>query len=405
MLKQGKADVKVVLTKKGVISRNRVLIIFQYYIQIRETPDVQQTHKPRKSLNAVALFYFDLMTEKIFVPKAHLETLYKYLARGVGNPREVLKGTGYDPAAFPHPHSPVPVEYFEALNRRGEAIMKDPLFALMAGSTTDGSEFGWAWYAVSAQEDLRHVLRMGAQAQNSVISPLRMETEEADGNLDTVLLPKKKEPFFVPIYLEFIVGLAFAISKYVFGRPVIPARVLFTHAPRAQLKAYEQTIGILPVFEAPRGLFGYSAHDLDTPTLRSDSALAQLSEVAMKEELKPYQSGNADIVEAVRGVLKEAESHDEWKLETVAQKMRVPQRTLQYHLELASNTYVALVENVRNSRATALLKSGALIEDIAARLGYGDAAAFRKAFRRWHGVSPGAWRKNCEGVQFLPGQD
>lgn len=40
-----------------------------------------------------------------------------------------------------------------------------------------------------------------------------------------------------------------------------------------------------------------------------------------------------------------------------------------------------------------LRESGLTVEAVAALLGYNDTAAFRKAFRRWHGLSPSEFRQ------------
>lgn len=59
---------------------------------------------------------------------------------------------------------------------------------------------------------------------------------------------------------------------------------------------------------------------------------------------------------------------------------------------------------VRTARARELLEAGCLsTKEIAAVLGYGDAGAFTRAFRRLNGIPPGAYRKQiCEGLQFTP---
>jgi AraC-like DNA-binding protein len=68
-------------------------------------------------------------------------------------------------------------------------------------------------------------------------------------------------------------------------------------------------------------------------------------------------------------------------------------RTLKRKLAACGTTYSDLLDELRQNRAVQLLGSDQLsIEAIADRLGYSDAANFGRAFRRWTGTTPGAYR-------------
>jgi AraC-like DNA-binding protein len=76
-------------------------------------------------------------------------------------------------------------------------------------------------------------------------------------------------------------------------------------------------------------------------------------------------------------------------METVARRLDVSARTLARKLQAEAVTYAHLVENRRSREAKCLLAGGRLtIQEVANRLGFGDAPAFHKAFRRWTGLTP-----------------
>ena len=79
----------------------------------------------------------------------------------------------------------------------------------------------------------------------------------------------------------------------------------------------------------------------------------------------------------------------------VAGKLGMTQRTLQRHLANQGLQFSNLVQTVLQHRAFDLLQQGNLsITEIAANLGYSDAAHFTRAFKNWTGYSPTAWREN-----------
>lgn len=77
----------------------------------------------------------------------------------------------------------------------------------------------------------------------------------------------------------------------------------------------------------------------------------------------------------------------------VARAMFVSKRTLARRLDKDGSSYRAIREQLLSELAARhLCESGLTVESVATLLGYSDAAAFRKAFYRWYGQSPTAFR-------------
>lgn len=86
--------------------------------------------------------------------------------------------------------------------------------------------------------------------------------------------------------------------------------------------------------------------------------------------------------------------HDGYpRIEWVAAKLGTTRRSLQRRLASHGATFNQLVEETLFHRAKSLLCCGATpITEIALQLGYADPAHFTRAFRRWSGVAPSAYR-------------
>jgi len=111
------------------------------------------------------------------------------------------------------------------------------------------------------------------------------------------------------------------------------------------------------------------------------------------ELLEQIPDASLDIVDRVRHLLL---THSVGSLteEDVARALFISKRTLARRLAVHGLTYRQLRESLLSDLAAQYLRDDALsVEAIAAILGYHDAANFRRAFRRWHQLTPSAYRR------------
>ncbi|TMR05514.1 helix-turn-helix transcriptional regulator [Actinomadura soli] len=81
-----------------------------------------------------------------------------------------------------------------------------------------------------------------------------------------------------------------------------------------------------------------------------------------------------------------------------APSTRSSSRSLQRRLHQEGTSWREQVEKVRQAEATRLLRDTRLnIDAIAARVGYSDVRALRRAFHRWYGHAPADFRRKLPG--------
>ena len=80
-------------------------------------------------------------------------------------------------------------------------------------------------------------------------------------------------------------------------------------------------------------------------------------------------------------------------LDEVASSLGMSARSLQRRLSESGTTFRTEIDAVRNHTAQLLLQDPKLaLSEVAWLLGFSDPRAFTRAFRRWHGVTPSAFR-------------
>jgi AraC-like DNA-binding protein len=79
----------------------------------------------------------------------------------------------------------------------------------------------------------------------------------------------------------------------------------------------------------------------------------------------------------------------------IARAIHVSPRTLRRHLEAQETSLSSLLDQERRDRALLLLRSPELsLAEIAERLGYRNLQSFERAFQRWTGTTPAAYKRS-----------
>jgi AraC-like DNA-binding protein len=98
---------------------------------------------------------------------------------------------------------------------------------------------------------------------------------------------------------------------------------------------------------------------------------------------------------ALRAIVRSSLPEGYPSVEHVAERLKLPVRTLQRRLNEQGLTYSDLVEKLRYREACRLLKrTEKPVAAIATALGYTDPSHFSRAFRRWSGMRPSQYRSS-----------
>ena len=80
-------------------------------------------------------------------------------------------------------------------------------------------------------------------------------------------------------------------------------------------------------------------------------------------------------------------------IDAVARRLSTTARTLQRRLARGGTSFEALRDDARRQAAELYLSTTTLtIAEVTYLLGYSEPTAFHRAFRRWHGTTPQAFR-------------
>lgn len=193
--------------------------------------------------------------------------------------------------------------------------------------------------------------------------------------------------------VECSLALPFLYMRRYAATPWTPTQVRFRHPEPASTEAHVALFGVCPEFATSDVFFEGDAAVLSLPSTRSDHALSTLLEEVSRHQLaqlRPWGEAREEVFHWVQQAL------DAGRRPTVAEAARAlgtSTRALQRTLREAGQSFRGVVDDVRRARTEALLRRPELtITDVAFLVGYADQSSFQRAFRRWFGTTPRAFR-------------
>jgi len=188
---------------------------------------------------------------------------------------------------------------------------------------------------------------------------------------------------------ESLLVLWHRFSSWLIGRRIPLRGVDFTYQEPAHGAEYHLIFGAPLRFGAPVTGLHFDARFLRMPVVQDEAALRRYLRHSPAELLSRRDYG-ADAASQVRRLLGGGLTSG---LPDVAARLGVSGPTLRRRLAVEGTSFREVREQLLRDQAVAsLVRGGESVEELALRLGFSEASAFHRAFKRWTGSSPGAYR-------------
>lgn len=166
-------------------------------------------------------------------------------------------------------------------------------------------------------------------------------------------------------------------------------------------QAYQQQLPIIHFDQANNHIVYNSALLKLSPKMADPSAFKQSLAQCEAEQIR-FSEYIQDICLRVKTELVLIPQQGYPSLDDVASRLHMSSRTLRRHLNKIDVTYLDLLDEVKYKQAEKLLlESDMEIQDIANYLGYIQPANFARAFKKWSGMTPLAFRKSVNSLKIL----
>lgn len=286
--------------------------------------------------------------------------------------------------------------------RNYDRLVEDRAWTAKLGAQFNIGAHGPLGFAALSAPTLGEALDVMADLYPSRSSAMVLDTFATDSHYVLRLRDLTVEPDFGRWLAEVLAKIVETLLATILGHPVgRNVRIHFAHGAPAEAETLLAQYDAAVAFDAPATTIAVPLAWRQLPSPLYDESVYRANVIKCRE-LIAAREGAGSTAAAVRNRLRnhfdgQVLARDEQPpptLEQVAGEMHTTTRTLIRRLRKEQTSYKEITETLRREYAADLLRDARLtVADVAAVLGYREPANFGRAFRKWFGASPAAWRR------------
>ena len=319
--------------------------------------------------------------------------LYKALMWKGVEPSVLLEHSSISHEEIANVGSRVPLTLCNKLFEHAQTLTDDPLLPIKISQCIVPTTFHALGYSVQACASLKDAFERLVQYQQMISSVCAISFTSNNGSyyLELGLNNRVNSRSHISEVLELSMLLSLIKISRDLSHPGFTPVKIYTTASSRCVSQYQEYVGCEIEFSAKQSMLVLDGAQLEARLPNFAPDLILLSDKAADEYMSRLDRGN--VVSQVRSEVVALMAKGAPSIDLVAEKLNFSQRSLQRKLNDSGTSYKHLVENIRQAMAEQYLNQNQLsLGEISYLLGFANVANFSRAFKRWKGISPGAYR-------------
>ena len=326
-------------------------------------------------------------------PMVNLEGLVRSLGH---DPLPIFEEFGVNPEIYKDPDHRMPFLRSSRLLARCVEVTGIEHFGLLLGQKAEPSHLGLPGFLAHAAPNVE-------QALKTLIDTLDLHDEGGTASLD---IGSKYSSVSYSVHLDGAEALdtindlaavmLYKIMTLLCGPEFVGASVKLQRREPANRSPWRRYFHTAVYFDSTACAITFSNQCLAKEPPTADALLFRhlLQEAKVLHELQ-----HGELMDLLPAVLRRCLLEGRYSVPEVAEALGLHERTLHRRLSKSGTSFRHELDSVRRVLSEQLLQNtGLKISDIATIIGYADASGFIRAFERWCGISPNAWRKKGGAV-------
>lgn len=305
--------------------------------------------------------------------------------------RQIAEAAGLPTALGDLPEEACDIDAFRRLWRAIMNQTDDPSLPFEVGTRLPYGTYEVIDYLTGASASVGAALEQLARYFGLITPWFGWDCRGREEPPKVMLVSNQQGPEENLIFIQYILGVTFARVRDLSSSPVEYLEVNLAIPRPSTGERYERFFGCPVRYDTPHSMVAMTRPSWETPLERSEPGLRDILQQHADTLMAAVR--HDDGLASIRTEIQRQLPNGAPKLGAVAKALAMSARTLQRRLQEAGTSFQALVDEERASAARAYLSDARLgLDEIAFLLGYSEASAFSRAFKRWTGRTPRGYR-------------
>lgn len=308
------------------------------------------------------------------------------------DPARFARELGIDSIVVPDTRTRLPTDVMDAAFAKAAALIPNSAFALRVGECWHPSNLGALGYAWLSSRSLRTALKRLQRFSKTLGQKASCRCEEGADGLRFIVDHGRGDNTTGYAMADYWMALTVSMCRTNYGASFSPLAVTLCRPQPEDARPWEDYYACPVRFAAPEDSF-LVAEDVANQVLpTANQEIAKTFDAILVAQLAALS--DSDLETRCKAYLLDQLTSGEPSEQDLAKEMAMSRRTLQRKLGQLGLSYKGLLERVRYDLALRYLDDpGNTVTDITFRLGFSEQSSFTRAFKRWNGQAPTAYRE------------
>lgn len=333
---------------------------------------------------------------------AYVKRLLADTARQGADMVSLFREAGLDPVLLGQADVRIGMGDFIRLLQTVMRRTEDEFLGLGRGTRSKPGTFSMMAHAVINCPDLGSAIARSAQFYQIVDFPMGLRVERGERESRLIITATALEHGNI---MEAIIFISLRFWSWLTGRNLDPVALQLDFPEPPQSEEFRRLFQGPITYNNARTAIVFPTSWLSLPLVQNPLSLSKF----LKDSLALIIVGNSQPIglpEQIRAIISKGYGNAFPDFAQVCETLNMTPQTLRRRLKEENTSYQAIKDSIRQDAARYYLAKEELsIDEIALMMGFSEASSFHRAFKKWTGQTPAAWRRELLGLPPEAGEE